>query len=290
MKVLIIGSSSYASKGLPKLLAEENFEVFCFNRGKVSDVCPNTTNITGSVWDLLQHKDLNQKFDIVINYILLKGQSIADNLNFIDLILNFCKSRGVKTLIHISTISVYPNNAIHVDENSPIEYNLESKGAYSALKTAADIRLLESQGANNQFKILFVRPGFILDLGIAPSHAGIIFPIINKLGILLGDKNTVLPIIYRDDLNNAILSILNRGIQQNVLILTSSVHSTKYAVAKEYFNYNLILLPKKLVLLTACLFFDLKILNLPQYNQIRGLFKVTNFDNSKTKEYLKLEF
>jgi len=284
-KVLILGSRSLAATGLYALLSDAGFEVTCFNRGD-EDIKGNF--VSGNVLDLQKNKYLNNEFDVVINYILLKDKDAAANVEYIKTVLGFCRKNNVKHLIQISSISVYPNNAKRINEHSAIEEDPESKGSYAAVKIAVDKYLMTVKDPD--LHISFVRPGFIVSEGDNASLAGIIKRLPFGINILLGNKETILPTVKRDLLHRAILQILKSGAVEPVYLILSNPSETKFNFVKDRQINNLIILPKTITLFFVRLLMLIRIFNKTQYNQIVGLFKTTYFDCSHTNQILKIEF
>lgn len=127
-QVLICGHKSFVAIGLADEIEKEGLTYDCFSRGNVKR---NGNVVNGSVFDMEFNKELGQ-YDTVINFIILKDKSVEDNIAYIKSLLTFCKDRGVKHLVQISSISVYPNTADVVTESSPIELNYHNKGGYAS--------------------------------------------------------------------------------------------------------------------------------------------------------------
>ena len=284
-KVLIIGSRSFASKGLPEKLEKLNFDVTCFNGGQVS---LKENIVSGPIMEMLQNPGLIKDFDVVINYVFLKNESIELNLNYADSLIEFCKEKNVKRLIQISSVSVYSNYAKLINEESAIENEIENKGEYASLKTAVDKYLLSLNGL--KFTISYVRPGFIVTPDVLPSLAGIIKLLPFNTGILMGNRETTIPVIDRKALNEAIAQMIVLDNKESVYLVTSNKTETKYNFVKSRFNYRIIPLPKKMTLLVAKILFSAKFFSKTQYLQLKGLFKTTVFDSSGTQKNLKINF
>ncbi|GIW68008.1 MAG: hypothetical protein KatS3mg096_876 [Candidatus Parcubacteria bacterium] len=284
-KVLILGSRSFAASGLYELLHNTRFEVTCFNRG---DEAINGDFVSGDVLELSKNKYLNKNFDVVINYIILKDQSVQSNINFIKEVVKFCKNNHVKHLIQISSISVYPNDATIINEYSDIEKNPDLKGNYSKVKIAVDNYLMNLE--EDFLNISFIRPGFIIADKNKISTAGIFKRLPFGINILLGNKTTILPTTNRDLLHQAILKILNSDSFEPVYLILSDPNYTKYRFVKDLQIQRVIVLPKAVTLFTAKFLLQIKLLNKTQFNQIAGLFKSTHFDCSITQKKLKMNF
>ena len=138
-KVLICGHRSFVATGLTNALEQARISYDCFSRGSEKR---DGNVVTGDVLDMSNNKYLDE-YDVVINYIILKNQSVDENLAYIKSLLDFCKKKKVKNLLQISSISVYPNESKVVDETSEIENDYHNKGGYASIKVAVDHYLMD---------------------------------------------------------------------------------------------------------------------------------------------------
>lgn len=284
-QVLICGHKSFVATGLSKYLTDKGIDNDCFSRG--NEIQENNI-ITGNVMDMKNNKYLDS-YDTVINFIILKGESVEKNIDYISSLLEFCKSRNVKHLIQISSISVYPNESDYINEDSEIEKNWRNKGGYASIKVAVDHYLQDNKIAG--LDISFVRPGYIYTKNQEPSKAGIL---VSKAGlnILLGDKQTTLPLICREKLHEAILRIIKSDKKENVYLVLNKnrEEGTKYNFVSQQWNINPICLPYSLFMPIAKFLKAIGFLNTNHYLKVVGLFKRTWFDSSKTEQNLGLSF
>lgn len=284
-KVLICGHKSFVATGLSKYLTNNNIENDCFSRG-VEERIDNI--ITGNVMNMKSNKYLDS-YDTVINFIILKNESIKKNIEYIKSLLEFCQSKKVKHLIHISSISVYPNESKYVNEDSEIENDWQNKGGYASIKVAVDHYLINNniQGLT----VSFVRPGYIYTKNHHVNKSGIL---ITKAGInvLLGDKQTTLPLICREKLHEALLKIIKSSKKEKVYLALNSnkEEGTKYNFAYQQWNVRPICLPYTLIISIAKLFKMLGIFKTRHYLKVVGLFKRTWFDSSRTEKKLEISF
>src|SRR5690349_9275501 len=133
MKVLILGSSSFAAHGLTELLRKTGHEVWTFNRS--SPKRATARDLCGSYDQLAQVTAPIGPCDALINYAIVKHGTETENLRLTDQIIAAARSLGVARFIHISSISVLP--ALHgaVDEETPSVAH-RWKGVYSRIKVA----------------------------------------------------------------------------------------------------------------------------------------------------------
>lgn len=284
-RVLICGHRSFASTGLVDMMEANQIIFDCFSRGK-EDKVGNV--ITGDVMSMINNKYLDN-YDTVINFIILKGKSVEENIDYIKVLLDFCKKKKVKHLIQISSISVYPNEAKEVDERSSIESDWHNKGGYARIKVAVDQYIEDN--ISEEIKVSYVRPGFIYTKNKEISKAGIL---ISKLGIniLLGDKKTTLPLINREVLHEAIIRIIKTDEPKKVyLILNKDKEAgTKYEFVRNQWNVLPICLPYWLIMGGAKLMKFIGILQPRIYQMFVGLFKRTWFNSTDSEKYLGMSF
>ena len=284
-KILILGSKSFAATGLYDRLIGKGFLVKCFNRGNVTQA---GDFVSGNVMDLNNNKYLADNFDAVINFIVLKDQDIQTNINYIKAVVEFCKQNRIRQLIQISSLSVYPNDAKFINEMSEIENDIQLKGPYASIKAAVDKYLIELR--DSRLLVSFIRPGFITSADSAVNFAGILKRFPPGINLLMGDRNTTLPLIDRDIFHNAIEKILGSENNEPVYLILSNPGGTKYNFVKQNNAISFFTLPKNITLIIGKILAVLKILSKTQYWQIRGLFKTTFFDCSRTEEILKIKF
>ena len=285
MNVLLCGQRAFAAKGLKELLIETGHDVDCFSRGELQ---LSDHDVSGNIYEMSSNPYLDKAYDVVINFILVKGGSVEDNLKYAEALASFCKSHHVKNLIHISSISVYSNTAEYIDEDSEIESDYRNKGGYGSLKVAIDLRLKELMNGSS-CHLTFVRPGFIIEDVQKVSLAGIALK--TPLGyVLMGDKKTSMPLIERSLLHEALVRIVNKTENvKSVYLVLENNHGTKYMMLKKR-GISPILLPKCLILTLGRIAKSLHLLNTAKYSQIQGLFKNTYFDSSETEYEVGFSF
>lgn len=205
MRLLICGYRAFAARGLEEMLVAAGHEVVRFSRGPVAAL---DGVVTGPPCALHANPLLTGDFDAVVNYILLKGQDIAANCEYLDSLLAFCHGHHVRHLVHLSSVSVYPAHAALVTESTQVETDPSRKGSYGGLKVATDNHL--QRKAPPGLTVTFVRPGFILARGLAHPFVGMAFRL--PLGglLALGRSDSVVPLITRDLLHVAIKRVLEQ--------------------------------------------------------------------------------
>lgn len=279
--VLICGHRSFVATGLTDVFDRAGISYDCFSRG---DAKRDGNVVTGDVLKMSDNPYLGD-YETIVNFIILKGKTVEANLEYIQSLLDFCSKHHVKNLIQISSISVYPNDAAIVDENSPIEKDYHNKGGYASIKVAVDHYLKEHSVEG--MKVIYVRPGFIYTKNHEISKAGIL---ISKLGfnILLGDRKTTLPLISRENIHKAIAKIVNSENKQKVYLLLNKDKElgTKYNFVRDQWNVNPICLPYSPIMGMIKVFKRIGLLNNRLYMKFVGLFKRTWFNSETTEQVL----
>jgi len=229
MNVLIFGSSSFAGKCLEARLAGAGHEVYHFNRGPAAR---EGRRITGSIEGLEDNPHWPERVDVIINYTLLKDQTIEENVEFCARLLALARRVGCGRLIHISSVSTYKFSRRVIDEVGEVEPDAANKGAYAALKVATENYLRTNAG---DVPIVFVRPGFILGEGLVSATVGTAVKIPGGKLMILGNASDTMPLTTRAILDDCLLALVEREHVQpgeNFLIVDS--HSP---TKREYVEY-----------------------------------------------------
>jgi len=223
-KILFCGHRCFAAQGLKAKLDECGNNVTTFSRGPIAR---EGNHVTGPVMDLAENPHLEDPFDVAINYIYLKSEPLDDNRRFIEALLHFCETRSVKHLIHISSCSVYKNNAKYVDEDAPAETKPSRKGVYAAIKVVQE----EAVRANRPpgLRVSLVRPGLILANGMGGFLGGIALRLPWNSVVGLGSAGSQLPLVTRDATNACVVALVNSPPEEDVeaLLLADSKSPTR---------------------------------------------------------------
>ena len=283
-KILICGHRSFVASGLEEKLLKKGYNVETFSRGelKIDGNC-----ITGNVFEMADNPYFSGEYDVVINFIIIKDRSVEENIAYIKSLADFCMASGVKNLIQISSISVYPSDVDYVDENSTIEKDWRRKGGYGSVKVAVDQYLMSQ---NWPFEVTFVRPGFIVSDEKELAMAGIVtkLPLIG--GVLMGDEHTSLPLITKKQIHEALIRIVEAEKKQKVYLLLENMNGIKLQFAKKYYKGHVFLLPKGLTLAAAQTLRVIGVFKTRYLEQVKGLFKHTYYDSSETEYLLQMSF
>src|ERR1700720_62229 len=125
-------------------------------------------------------------------------------------LLKKARSRGVQRFIYVSSMAVYdfermPPGAV-VDESSPLEFRPHLRNAYARSKCEAEV-LARGYLQASDMGLTIVRPGAVYGPG-GPAHLPPTIRVIGgKLALAIGGGQRQVPLLYVDDLINALLRI-----------------------------------------------------------------------------------
>lgn len=202
--VLVLGHQSFAARGLVERLQTEGYRVFTFTRGEPRRL---GDEFCGSALGMELLFELQDKIEFVVNFIVLKNDSVEHNIAFMRQLLKLCEHLNSRRLIHISSASVYPASAKTISESTEIESDPSQKGVYGAWKVAAEGVLLNE--APRTLMVSLVRPGFILGSGLLDPIVGNAVRLPGGAVLLLGNGTTELPVTSRPVVFTAISRILS---------------------------------------------------------------------------------
>lgn len=284
MKILICGHRAYAARGLEALLKSKGYDVLSFSRSK--DGKDNSTNlptderiITGNVLEVDKNPYLlSENINVIINFILMEGTSEEYNLRYMEALCHLADKVGAQKLIHMSSISCYANDEKLITENTSIDVHPELKGRYGAVKVKVDNFLLKCKV---NARVIMMRPGFITAPDKKNALAGIAKILPCGFAILMGNKNSTLPLCKRDSLHRAMLDAIESREPKAVYLLVDDGEGTKYSYLKQMMpETHVVPLPKYLVVGLAKVLKAVKVLDERKCQMVKGLFKVQVFKAS----------
>lgn len=206
MKIALTGSTGFIGKSLKSFLEKKNFDVITIGRHESSNI----------KFNLLEKKTVKSKenFDalihaasISVNEIYRKKKInqnniikiISSELNSLERLINFCKSKRVKKFIFISSASVYGKNL----KNKPFTTKqiLNPSDIYGSLKLAMEI--LGSKLFNNfiSLRLFQVYGHQDLSFRVVPT-------VLAGKSIELKHPYHVTDMIFHKDLNNLIYKLV----------------------------------------------------------------------------------
>jgi predicted dehydrogenase/nucleoside-diphosphate-sugar epimerase len=127
-------------------------------------------------------------------------------------VIEACLRNGVRQLIYISSMSVVDwagaRRGEPITESSPLEPRPELRGAYTQSKLEAEMlvrRAVEEEG----LRAVILRPGQIFGGKLPLVNAAVAREIFGRR-IVLGDGNLRLPLVYIDDVVDAVCAAMDR--------------------------------------------------------------------------------
>ncbi len=274
-KILICGATSFVAKGFKELLIQQGFDVDTFGRKD------------GSYLEIDKNPLLADCYEAVVNFAVLKDQNIEDNVSYMKSLVEMCKQKQVKKLIHFSSIMVYSYHLGKLDENSPIDTvdNTMMEG-YGKIKIACD-EFLNSVKQSLPFEVVMVRPGYVL----ADNRPA---PFIKRLpcgvSVILGNKKSRQPIVKREDIHLALLKIIETDKNLPVYHLFQNNDITKYNFAKQTVGGLILVLPKFIFEGLPRLMMKMGLMKKALYSRFDGMYNYNVASSTMTESRLNIKF
>ncbi len=141
-----------------------------------------------------------------------KGATVVGTQN----VIAACKKHRVKQLVHISSMSVVDwAGSTVVSEDANLEPRAEERGAYTRAKLAAEQAV--SDAATSGLPVVILRPGQIFGGGI-PLINGAVARNAGGRWLVLGDGRLELPLVYIDDVVDAIEQAIAKKLTKGEVI------------------------------------------------------------------------
>ena len=274
-KILICGATSFVAKGFKELLILQGFDVDTFGRKD------------GNYLEIDKNPILADSYEAVVNFAVLKDQSIEDNVSYMKSLVEMCKQKQVKKLIHFSSIMVYSYHLGKLDENSPIDTvaNTMMEG-YGKIKIACD-EFLNSIKQSLPFEVVMVRPGYVL----ADNRPA---PFIKRLpcgvSVIIGNKKSRQPIVKREDIHLALLKIIETDKNLPVYHLFQNNDITKYNFAKQTVGGLILVLPKFIFEGMPRLMMKMGLMKKALYSRFDGMYNYNVASSTMTESKLNIKF
>lgn len=274
-KILICGATSFVAKGFKELLIQQGFDVDTFGRKD------------GSYLEIDKNPMLADSYEAVVNFAVLKDQNIENNVSYMKSLVEMCRQKHVKKLIHFSSIMVYSYHLGKLDENSPIDTvaNTMMEG-YGKIKIACD-EFLNSIKQSLPFEVVMVRPGYVL----ADNRPA---PFIKRLpcgaSVILGNKKSRQPIVKREDIHLALLKIIETDKNLPVYHLFQNNDITKYNFAKQTVGGQILVLPKFIFEGLPRLMMKMGMMKKALYSRFDGMYNYNVASSTMTESKLNIRF
>lgn len=284
MKLLILGYNSFVAQGLVYAAEQQGCEVEGFSHGNPSR---KGTIVKGDYLTVSINPDFSDYYDIVINYAVIKDETVDSNLQYIKSLVQLCKDKGVKKLIHFSSVMTYGYHVGIVNENTPIETLEETwKKGYGELKIAVDQYLMSIRNTL-PFELILVRPGYVLaDNRPCPF----IKPLPLGFTLIKGDSKSKQPIVKREEIHEAVLKIIETDANLPVYHFFPNDGMTKYRLAKQMGYKHLIPMPRLIFKYLPWLMMKVGIMPKAMYSRFDGMYNECEFSSELTERKLNIKF
>lgn len=135
-------------------------------------------------------------------------------------IIDACLRHGVEQLVYISSLSVIdwagPQNGEPITESSPQEPMPHLRGAYTQAKLEAEM-LVRRAVAEQGLPAVILRPGQIFGGKLPLINAAVAREILGRQ-VILGDGRIRLPLVYIDDVVDAVLAAMERRLKSGEIV------------------------------------------------------------------------
>ncbi len=282
--ILVCGASAFVADGIFEKLAQRGYNIDRFSHGIEGRV---GNQLKGDYSTIDHNSYLSPHYDIVINYAVIKGGTVESNLHYIKALINFCKERGVSKLIHFSSMMVYGYHCGNITEETPIESIEETwKKGYGEFKIAVDQYLMKVKNSL-PFELVLVRPGYVLaDNRPCPF----IRPLPFGLTLIKGNSKSKQPVVLRDDIDEAVIKIIEKEDNLPVYHFFPNNGMTKYRFAKEQGYKHLIPMPKLIFKWLPWALMKVGVMKKAMYSRFDGMYNESEFSSEKTEKKLNIQF
>lgn len=128
-------------------------------------------------------------------------------------VIEACRRSKVRQLVHISSLSVLNWAAAAgggtIDESTPLEPRAEERGAYTRAKLEAELSVAAASA--DGLPCVILRPGVIFG-GSLPLITAAIARRVGKRLVVLGSGQLRVPLVYIDDVVDAVMAAIERGL------------------------------------------------------------------------------
>lgn len=221
-RILVTGASGFLGGRLVEVLSEQGAAV----RG-ATRLVSRARQLPGVEWvqcDLATEEDLRvalRGVETVYHCAALYGapgslDEFEDaNVRGTLRLVRLAADAGVKTLVHVSSMSVYaaPDDTVSVlDESAPYDGRAAERGAYTRSKLAADAALLEYARRELLPRIIVLRPATIYGPGAKLPLGRFPLPSSLKRPLVAGSRRVSAGLVYVDNVVDAMLAAASSGV------------------------------------------------------------------------------
>jgi 2-alkyl-3-oxoalkanoate reductase len=243
-KVLITGATGFLGTRLVQRLVDKGFQVRGLARmlspiEKLRDLPVEIVfGDVGSIESLrLAFKDIDIVVHAAADTAGRQEESKTSTIQGTQNVLSLCRESEIKKIVYISSCSVYGigdyTEGQMVTEASPLEPFPERRGFYSYAKLKAE-EFVTAAMAKRALPIVCLRPGTIYGPGGEIYTPMMGFSLGNKLFAVIGSGDFVLPLVFIDNLCDAIVTSIERqeGIGEVFNVIDSNSVTKQYYIQK----------------------------------------------------------
>jgi nucleoside-diphosphate-sugar epimerase/predicted dehydrogenase len=215
-RILVTGATGFLGGRLVEILSEEGVPARAATR-----LVSRARALPGIEWaqcDLAREEQLLAALcdvDTVFHCAALCGapgtlrEFEAANVEGTLRLLRLAGQAGVKTFVHVSSMSVYgapKDSSTILDENSPFDERAAERGAYTRSKLAADRAVLDYARRHRWPRVVVLRPGTIYGPGAKLPVGRFQLPSSSQRPLIAGSPRIPAGLVYVDDVVQAMLA------------------------------------------------------------------------------------
>ena len=212
--ILVTGASGSLGRALVTQLLVRGTPLRVFDRRAPETKLAGVDYVVGDLSDAAAVAKAVEGVDVVIHAgAVMKGTWEEHKRGTVEgtrNVVEACKRHGVKQLVHISSMSVVDwagSDNSTVNEQARLEPQPDKRGPYTRAKLEAERIVVAAAAAGLPCVIL--RPGQIFGGGI-PLINGAVARLAGGRWLVLGDGTLELPLVYIDDVVQAILAAIDK--------------------------------------------------------------------------------
>ncbi|MDQ3336300.1 MAG: NAD-dependent epimerase/dehydratase family protein [Myxococcota bacterium] len=214
---LVTGATGFLGRATVQRLREAGHRVRVFQRRAPATQESGIEHALGDLADRAAVERAVKGAEIVIHCgAVMKGgwpEHKAGTVDGTQNIIDACKKHGVKQLVHISSMSVVDwagsDKNGPVNEDTAVEPRPDKRGAYTRAKLEAEQLVVAA--TKTGLPAVILRPGQIFGGGI-PLINGAVARNAGGRWLVLGDGKIELPLVYIDDVVDAITAAVDRAL------------------------------------------------------------------------------
>lgn len=222
MTILVTGASGSLGRALVGKLLARGTPLRVFDRRLPETRPAGVDHVVGDLGDAAAVDSAVAGVDIVIHAgAVMKGTWPEHQRGTVEgtrNVVEACRKHGVKQLVHISSMSVIDwagSDERPVNEEAPLEPRPDKRGEYTRAKLEAE-RIVVAAAASG-LPCVILRPGQIFGGGI-PLINGAVARKAAGRWLVLGDGKLELPLVYIDDVVQAILAAIDKRVTHGEIV------------------------------------------------------------------------